>query len=89
MEKRCINPVIITSKYKGRKKKRRKKPKKIQGFYVCPKQLKTPIKCYEAIPKEYGDPKIHKDVYGDYWLLLPIKKIFESSVLHSISSQNI
>jgi transposase len=79
MEKTCIVPVIIAKKYIGRKKKKRKKRNNIPGFKVCSQQLKTAIKCYEQLPDTFGDPKIHKDQYGDWWLLLPIKKLLEVS----------
>jgi hypothetical protein len=79
MEKRCIVPVIISKKYIGRKKKKRKKRNNIPGFKVCQQQLTTAIKCYEQLPDTFGDPKIHKDQYGDWWLLLPIKKLLEVS----------
>jgi IS605 OrfB family transposase len=76
MEKSCIEPCKIKSTRVGRKGKqrKRKKTKFIQGFYVCKNRLKTPIRCFEKINDEFGDPKIHKDSYGDWWLLLPIRK---------------
>ena len=74
MEKSCIEPILVERRTIGRKKKKRKKPIHIEAFYVCPAQLKTPILCYERIPEVFGDPKIHKDKWGDWWLLLPIKK---------------
>ena len=78
MEKTCIKPCVVEKKEIGRKKKKLDKPKQIQAFYVCPQQLKTPILCYEKFPtEEFGDPKIHKDKWGDWWLLLPIKKMRE------------
>ena len=74
IEKECIQPCYIEKTTIGRKHKKLGKPKQIQAFYVCPQKLKTPILCYEKIPEEFGDPKIHKDKWGDWWLLLPIKK---------------
>lgn len=80
MEKSCIELCTIKSTHLGRKKGKQKKQKKrkkainIQGFYVCKNRLKTPIKCFEKVKDKFGDPKIHKDRYGDWWLLLPIRK---------------
>lgn len=34
--------------------------------------MKEPIKCYEKIPETFGDPKLHKDKYGEWYLLVPI-----------------
>ena len=64
MEKECIQPCYVEKTTIGRKHKKLDKPKQIQAFYVCPQKLKTPILCYEKIPDEYGDPKIHKDKWG-------------------------
>ena len=74
MEKTVLKPCVIEKTTVGRKHRKLDKSKQIQAFYLCPDKLKTPILCYEKIPKEFGDPKIHKDVWGDWWLLLPIKK---------------
>jgi transposase len=73
MEKNCITPVRIQRNYKGRKKRKRQKPNIVNGFTICPARMKTPIKCYEKIPDEFGDPRLHKDSYGDWYLLVPIK----------------
>ena len=72
MEKSCITPVLIERLYKGRKKKKRKKPNIINGFNICISKMKEPIKCYEKIPETFGDPKLHKDKYGEWYLLVPI-----------------
>jgi IS605 OrfB family transposase len=41
---------------------------------LCPRDLKEPILCWEKLPDLIHDPKIHKDRWGDYWLLVPIDK---------------
>jgi len=71
MEKSKITPCTITKTTIGRKGKEQNV--KQHGFYICPQKLKTPIKCLEKIPEKFGDPKLHKDKYGDWWLLLPIE----------------
>ena len=73
MEAINIKPIIIKEKPKNPKKKRNRRNKKVKNHYVEICDLGLPVRCREKIKPGFGDPKIHKDVYGDYYLLLPYK----------------
>jgi IS605 OrfB family transposase len=55
-------------------KKFSKKGRTIKKDYVQICDIKTPIRVKERFDKNFGDPKLHKDKFGDFWLLLPYNK---------------
>lgn len=55
-------------------KKFKKKGRTIKKDYVQVCDIKTPIRVKERFDKNFGDPKVHKDKFGDFWLLLPYTK---------------
>ena len=52
--------------------------KTVDAVSLCPSVLKEPIACWESLPDFVHDPKIHKDRWGDYWLLVPIDKAIKT-----------
>jgi putative transposase len=47
----------------------------IDAVKLCPSVMLEPIKCRERFEELGCDPKIHKDKWNDYWLIVPRKII--------------
>jgi IS605 OrfB family transposase len=63
----ACNVKVVSKKFK-------KKGKTIKRDYVQVCDIKTPIRLKERFNKDFGDPKLHKDKFGDFWLILPYTK---------------
>jgi len=75
LDRFCIKKTTVTITTIGRDKKPRATPKVLDAVSLCPKTIKNPIKCWEKIGDLEHDPKIHKDKWGDFWLIVPFTVI--------------
>lgn len=73
MEKCNITLFEKRIKRKKHKKKAKKKNNNIKKHFVNVCDIKTPMRCKEWFKEGFGDPKLHKDKFGDFWLVLPYK----------------
>ena len=71
LDRQCISKKSTTLPTIGRSKRERAIPKIIDAISLCPKTIKNPIKCWEKFGDIEHNPKIHKDKWGDFWLIVP------------------
>lgn len=74
LDRLCVSKTTVTvTRKKINPQKPEKKTKDLDAISLCPMTIKTPIKCWEKFGPLEHDPKIHKDKWGDYWLIVPFK----------------
>ncbi len=79
MEACNVKKVKIRCKRKT-KRKHNKQSKTVQQNFIQVCDIKTPIRCKEWFEDDFGDPHLHKDKFGDFWLLLPYTRIHKQEV---------
>lgn len=81
LDRECVKTVQIKHEKKSAGKKQtslwkekcKGQEKWIDAVSLCPSVMKEPIPAWEKIGALQCDPKIHRDRWGDYWLIAPFK----------------